>query len=175
MKSWELRSWGVGELGSWERGVGGEEVGLALDGAVAESGVGSLPNILRMRTIGILCLWFAVTAVFAADPADVTGIWKWSTKSPGGEIPTTLKLEVKNGKIAGAYSNQYGATAISNASLQDGVIKFEVVRDLGGQKYVVKYEGKVEGDAIKGTIEAPSHDGGAAVKLEWNAVRTPKG
>ena len=130
-----------------------------------------------MKPSHIICSLFAVaaaTAAFAADPADPTGTWKWSTSSPNGEIPTTLKLELKNGKIAGAYSNQYGDTAISNASLQDDMITFDVVRDLGGKKYVVKYHGKIEGDTIKGTIEAPGHDGGAALKLDWNAKRTTK-
>ena len=130
-----------------------------------------------MKTIRIICSLFAVAVVaaaFAADPTDPSGTWKWSTRSPDGEIPTTLRLEWKNGKIAGAYSNQFGNTAISNASLQDDVITFDVVRDLGGQMYVVKYHGKIEGDTIRGTIEAPGHDGGQAVKLDWNAKRTPK-
>ena len=35
------------------------------------------------------------------------------------------ELEVKDSKLAGAYSNQYGATAISSASPQDDVIKFD--------------------------------------------------
>ena len=76
---------------------------------------------------------------------------------------------------AGRISASGGDTAISNASLQDGLIGFDVVRDLGGQKYVVKYHGKIEYDTIKGTIEAPGHDGGEAVKLDWNAKRTTKG
>ena len=123
-----------------------------------------------MKTLPILCSLSAVATAGAADPA---GTWKWSTSSPNGEIPTTLKLEWKDGKIAGAYGNQFGDTAISNASLQDDVIRFEVVRDLGGKKYVVKYQGQVEGDTIKGTIEAPGHDGGAGVTLDWIAKRTP--
>ena len=130
-----------------------------------------------MKTIRIICSLFAVavaTAAFAADPADPTGTWKWSTRSTGAEIPTTLKLELKDGKIVGAYSNQYGDTTISNASLQDDVITFDVVRDLGAKKYVVKYHGKIEGDTIKGTIEAPGHDGGEARKLDWNAKRATK-
>jgi hypothetical protein len=127
-----------------------------------------------MKTIHIIGSLFAVAAAFAADPADPTGTWKWSTSSPNGEIPTTLKLESKNGKIAGTYSNQFGDTAISNASLQGDVIRFDVVRDLGGKKYVVKYHGKIEGDTIKGTIEAPGRDGGEAIKLDWNAKRTTK-
>jgi hypothetical protein len=124
-----------------------------------------------MKTLRIICSLLAAATAFAADPIDPTGAWKWSTSSPNGEIPTTLKLELKNGKIAGAYSNEFGATAISNASLQDDVIRFDVVRDFGGKKYVVKYHGKIEGETIKGTIEAPAHDGGAAKKLDWNAKR----
>jgi hypothetical protein len=119
-------------------------------------------------------LFFAVDAAAAVLAADPSGSWKWTTRSPNGEIETTLKLESKDGKLAGAYSNQFGDTAISNASLQDNVIAFDVVRDLGGTKYVVKYRGKIEGDTIKGAIEAPGHDGGAALKLDWNAKRTPR-
>ena len=135
-----------------------------------------------MKTLGLIlitCLIFlgSLHSEPAAPPTpspDPTGTWAWSTKSPNGEIPTTLKLELKDSKIAGAYSNQFGNTAISNASLQDDVIRFDVERDLGGKKYVVKYQGKIEGNTIKGTIEAPGHDGGEALKLDWNAKRTTK-
>lgn len=127
-----------------------------------------------MKLLRRLILLLAATAAAVAFAADPTGTWKWSTPSPAGEIPTTLKLESKDGKLTGAYSNQFGDTPISNATLQDDTIAFEVVRDLGGTKYVVKYRGKVEGDAIKGTLEAPGRDGGAAMKLEWNAKRAGK-
>ena len=127
-----------------------------------------------MKALRIICILFALGTAAAALAADPTGTWKWTTRSPNGDIETTLKLESKDGKLAGAYSNQFGDTAISNASLQDDVIAFEVVRDLGGNKYVVKYHGKLEGDTIKGTIEAPGRDGGEALKLDWSAKRTPK-
>jgi hypothetical protein len=110
------------------------------------------------------------TAALAADPS---GIWKWTTHSGSTPIETTLKLELKDGKLAGAYANQFGETAISNATLRDDMIAFEVVRDLGGNKYVLKYHGKVAGDSIKGTIEAPGHDGSDTLKLDWDAKRTP--
>ena len=135
-----------------------------------------------MKTIGlILVICFVFLGSLHSEPAapfvpppDPTGTWEWSTKSPTGEIPTTLKLTWQDGKITGVYSNQFGNTAISNASLQDNVIGFEVVRDFGGKKYVVKYHGKIEGDTISGTIEAPGHDGGEALKLDWSAKRTTK-
>ncbi len=127
-----------------------------------------------MKAFRLLCSFFAVvtiaSAAFAADP---TGNWKWSTQSPNGEIETTLKLESKDGKLTGAYSNQFGDTTISNVSFQDNVIAFEVVREFGGGKFVVKYHGKLDGDTIKGTLEAPGPDGNEPMKLDWNAKRTP--
>ncbi len=127
-----------------------------------------------MKTLRIICLFFVLSAAAAALAADPTGTWKWTTHSPNGEIETTLKLESKDGRLVGAYSNQFGDTAISSASLQDDRIAFDVVRDLGGNKYIVKYRGELEGDTIKGTIEAPGHDGGEALKIDWNARRTPR-
>ncbi len=135
-----------------------------------------------MKTLGLILVTCLLSlGLLHGEPAapststpDPTGTWEWSTKSPNGEIPTTLKLAWQDGKIAGIYSNQFGNTAISNASLQDNVISFDVVRDFDGQRYVVKYHGKMAGDTIAGTIEAPGHDGGEAVKLDWNAKRTTK-
>jgi hypothetical protein len=124
-----------------------------------------------MKALRIICLFFALGTAAVALAADPTGTWKWTTRSPNGDIETTLKLESINGKLAGAYSNQFGDTAISSISLQDDVIAFDVVRDFGGNKYVVKYRGKIESDTIKGTIDAPGHDGGVALKLDWNAKR----
>jgi len=126
-----------------------------------------------MKFLGTVSLFFAVGMTTAALAADPSGTWKWTTHSPNGEINTTLKLESKDGKLTGAYSNQFGDAEISKASLQGDVITFEVVRDLGGTPFVVKYRGKLEGETITGTIEAPGQDGGA-LKLDWNAKRMPK-
>jgi hypothetical protein len=126
-----------------------------------------------MKTIRLLCSFLALAAAASAFAADPTGTWKWSVQSPNGEIETTLKLESKDGKLAGSYSNQFGDAAINNVSFQDDVLAFEVVRDFGGGKFIIKYRGKLQGDTIKGTLEAPAPDGGAAMKLDWNAKRTP--
>jgi carbon monoxide dehydrogenase subunit G len=128
-----------------------------------------------MKALRIICLFLALGTATVALAANPTGVWKWTTHSPTGDIDTTLKLESVDGKLAGAYSNQFGDTAISNISLQGDVIAFDVVRNFDGNKYAVKYRGKIEGDTIKGTIEAPGHDGGEALKLEWNAKRTAAG
>ncbi|HEY8995336.1 MAG TPA: hypothetical protein VIM71_11780 [Lacunisphaera sp.] len=126
-----------------------------------------------MKSIRFLCSFLALAAAASALAADPTGLWKWSVHSPNGEISTTLKLESKDGKLVGAYSNQFGDATINNASFQEDVLAFEVVRELGGGKFVVKYRGKLAGDTVKGTLEAPGPDGGEPMKLDWNATRTP--
>lgn len=126
-----------------------------------------------MNTLRLLCSILALAAAASAFAADPSGTWQWSTHSPNGDIATTLKLDARDGKLTGAYSNQFGDTAISNVSFKDDVLSFEVVRDLGGNKFVVKYHGKLEGDTIKGTLEAAVPDSGEPMKLDWNAKRTP--
>jgi hypothetical protein len=128
---------------------------------------------MKLRRIVSLFFVFGAlaAAAFASDPS---GTWKWTTQSPAGEINTTLKLESKDGKLVGAYSNQFGDASISNATLKDDMIAFDVVREIDGNKFVVKYRGKLEGDTIKGTLEAPGSDGGEPMKLDWNAKRAAK-
>ncbi len=126
-----------------------------------------------MKTLRLLCSLLALVVVTSAFAGDPTGTWKWTTRSPAGDIETTLKLASRDGKLTGAYSNQFGDTAITNASFEDEVLAFDVVRELGGGPFVVKYRGKLDGDAIKGTLEAPNPDGGEPFKLDWNAQRTP--
>lgn len=125
-----------------------------------------------MKTRHLIYSFIAfVLLVSAAFGADLVGTWKWTTTSPNGDIPTTLKFESKDGKLVGAYSNQFGDAMISNLSVKGDMIAFDVVRDLNGDKYVVKYHGKIDGDTIKGKIEAPGFNGSEGVKLDWNAKR----
>lgn len=130
-----------------------------------------------MNTLRFLRSCFVVTLLTtAALAADVTGTWKWQITTPNGELETTLKLAMKDGKLAGVYQNQFGETAIKDATFKDGVLAFAVDRDIGGNKFTIKLRGKVDGDAIKGEIEMPSFDGdGATRKMDWNAKRAKEG
>jgi len=126
-----------------------------------------------MKLLRLLCSFLGLAAAVSALATDPTGTWKWSVSSPNGEIHTTLKLESKDGKLAGAYSNEFGDAAIDSVSFENDSLAFDVVRELNGTKFVVKYRGKLEGDTITGTLETPGFDGGQPMKLDWNAKRIP--
>ncbi len=130
-----------------------------------------------MNAPHFLRLFFAVILLAtSALAADATGHWKWQITGPNGEIDTILKLALKDGKLGGMYQNQFGETAIKDVNFKDDVLTFAVDRDFGGNKFTLKFRGKVDGDAIKGEIEVPNFGGdGGTQKMDWNAKRVPGG
>jgi hypothetical protein len=114
-----------------------------------------------------------ITSAFAGDP---TGSWKWTWTPPaggtGGGTPreVVMKLTAQDGKLTGTVSGRQNDTAISEGTIKDDVIAFNVSRDRNGQTIVIKYSGKLEGDTIKGTIEGVDRDG-QPTKRDWLATR----
>jgi len=124
-------------------------------------------NTPRLLAVACGAALLAATA-FAADPS---GAWKWTVSTPNGDLETTLTLVLKDGVLTGTYSNSFGEAAISNATMKDDAIAFEVQREFDGNKFTLKYQGTISGDTIKGTIEVPGMDGGETRKIDWNAKR----
>ena len=55
--------------------------------------------------------------------------------------------------------------------MKGGAVAFSVEREFNGNKMVIKYTGKLDGDTIKGSIERPGRNGGDATKVDWTATR----
>lgn len=107
----------------------------------------------------------------SAFAADLTGTWKWTAQGRNGPMEATAKLDLKDGVLTGTVAGRNGDTPIGDASFKEGQIAFTVTREFNGNKFLIKYEGKLEGDTITGTIERPGRDGGAPTKTEWKATR----
>ncbi len=120
---------------------------------------------------------FIVVTAFAAD-ASPAGTWKWTQagRQGGQGVERSIKLELKDGKLTGALAawqmgdNTIPEAPIGDASLKGGVIAFTVTTEFNGNKRVAKYEGKLEGDKITGSIESPGRDG-QVTKRDWVATR----
>lgn len=124
----------------------------------------------------LAALFLSLTA-FAAD-ASPAGTWKWSRpgRNGGPSMEQTLKLELKDGQLSGTLlgadtpNGKIPDVAIADASFKDGVVKFSVTREFNGNKRTSKYEGKLDGDTIKGSSESPGRDGEVR-KQDWTATR----
>lgn len=122
-------------------------------------------------------LFAAVAAVFllsgAARAADLSGQWKWIMQNRSGPQEVHATFALKDGVLTGTVSGRLGDAPIGDATVRDGQVHFTVTREVNGGKIVIKYDGKLAGDTITGTIERPGRDGDAALILEWKATRVP--
>jgi len=117
--------------------------------------------------VGLVLL--AAAVAWAGDPS---GAWKWTLTAPTGDkIEVSLTLELKDGKLTGQYSNQFGDSPITDASFKDEVVAFSVDREIAGNKFTVKYDGKLAGDTITGKVHLPGFGGGEPTTMDWNATR----
>ena len=122
----------------------------------------------RMISTAFAAVCLTSVLAFAGDP---TGTWKWTMPGRDGQPREfTLKLELKDGQLTGSMSGFRGETPLSDASFKDDQIAFSVVREFNGNKFETKYQGKLDGDTLKGSSEGPGRDG-QVMKREWTATR----
>ena len=125
-----------------------------------------LPRFVPAALVAAACL--LPVAARAAGPA---GTWKWSVDFNGQSFESSAKLDEAAGKLTGTLSSTMGETPITEGTFKDGVVAFTLTRERDGEKFVIKYTGKLAGDTITGTIDFPGFNGGEPMKLDWKATR----
>jgi hypothetical protein len=122
-------------------------------------------------TIAAAMLWMSVILA-AQQPADLVGTWSGEATLAGEDEPNTLTLvlEMKDGKLAGHMTDQFGVVdaAAKDIVLEQGAFNFTVpvVFPQGGQGNIV-FKMKVEGDLMKGVLEIPEMN----AKGTWQATK----
>jgi hypothetical protein len=121
--------------------------------------------------VAILCLFALVLE--AQKPADLVGTWSGLATLEGLDAPNelTLVLELKEGKLAGTMSDQYGTIndfAISDVVLDKGTLSFaSPVVGPGGEQMSIKFKMTLSVDSMKGEIEVPE----MSMKGAWEAAK----
>lgn len=112
----------------------------------------------------------------AAAKADPTGTWSWTMpgRNGGPDRTNTLKLKVEGEKLSGTLATpgrqgQMNETTIQEGSFKTNEVAFTITREFNGNKLVIKYEGKLAGDSIKGKSE--SERDGSTQTRDWEATR----
>src|SRR5580765_7162744 len=136
------------------------------------------PNALSTLIKAAACAVLALGAVAQAQDkkADPSGTWTWSTpgRNGGPERKSTLKLKLEGDKVTGTLSapgrgGQSSDVAITDGKLKGDEISFAVTREVQGNKFTAKYNGKISGDSIKGKIGTERN--GEAQSRDWEAKR----
>lgn len=125
---------------------------------------------LVLTSVSVLMAACQASLLLADDSANPTGTWKWSATFNNQTREFTLKLKLEGDKLSGAMLGRDNQeTPIEDASYKDGEVAFKVTRERNGQKFTVKYKGKVDGDTIKGKSEADFN--GQTRSRDWEAKR----
>jgi len=101
------------------------------------------------------------------------GLWKWTASFRGRKFEARVKLEQDSELLTGVVpgpSRGGRRVRISNGSIQNGEVYFEIERGTGENKVLTVYQGKQSGDTIKGTIT--TFVGGRKAETPWLARRS---
>jgi hypothetical protein len=118
----------------------------------------------------------------------VEGVWRWTNSfwsgrgggGGGGQggrgggrgrgFESRVELEQEGEKLTGkTVGSRFGAAPISNGSITNNEVYFEIERTFGEFKNITKYQGKQSGDTIKGTMESEIE--GEERVIDWEATR----
>jgi hypothetical protein len=127
---------------------------------------------MKRLTVAAVCLALlgVVGAVRAADKPNPTGTWKWEIKFNDLSRELSVKLKQEGDKLTGTFVGFDGKeTKIEDGKYRDGDVSFTVNRERDGQKFTIKFMGKVDGDTIKGKSEIERD--GQAQSRDWEAKR----
>lgn len=122
----------------------------------------------RLAALGLVIVLSHGTAALAAD---ATGTWKWTVERNGNTFEQTLKLKQDKEKLTGSMIGRQGnETEIEDGKVADNTVTFTVTREFNGNKFVIKYEGKLTDDTIKG--ESKFERNGETQSRPWEAKRS---
>jgi hypothetical protein len=124
----------------------------------------------RLATAVAAAALLSCLAGLARAADDPTGTWKWETEVNGQKRESTLKLKLDGDKLTGATVRGDQETAIEEPTFKDGTVSFKVVRERNGVKTIRKYNGKLDGDTIKGKVETERD--GKVETTDWEAKRS---
>jgi hypothetical protein len=130
------------------------------------------PALIGAATVMAL---FASQLSAQTDKSNAAGTWKWTVTTPDGQaINASVVLKQDGEKLTGTYNSRMGENSFGETPIQEGKLKgkdvsFTVVRKINDQSFTLKYDGKLDGNQIKGSMAIADSD----QKFDWNAKREP--
>ena len=127
----------------------------------------------QLTVVGLMLACVGLVGLARADDkkADPNGTWKWTVSFGGQARELAVKLKADGEKLTGKFVSPNGDEVnIEDGKFKDGEVSFKVTRERDGNKFVIKFKGKVSGDTIKGKSEFDR--GGETQSRDWEAKRS---
>ncbi|HEX2974008.1 MAG TPA: hypothetical protein VHP11_16875 [Tepidisphaeraceae bacterium] len=105
------------------------------------------------------------------EQAIATGTWKWSfTRQDGTSMEFAVKLAQDGEKLTGVSLFNNNETAIEEGKITGKAVSFVVTRERNGNRFTTKFQGQIEGNTLKGKIQARWGDQDR--EFDWEAKRS---
>ncbi|MSU63911.1 MAG: hypothetical protein EXS31_16215 [Pedosphaera sp.] len=105
----------------------------------------------------------------ASAAAGIAGNWKWSFERDGTSLNSVMKAKQEGEKFTGTVTTNDREGKIEEGKIKGGEVSFQVQRERDGNKFVVKYKGKLDGDNIVGKANVTID--GEDRSFDWNPKR----
>jgi hypothetical protein len=105
------------------------------------------------RLAMVVCVLALGAVARAEDKPNPTGTWKYTADVNGQSIDVTIKLKLDGDKLTGTVTARDMEIKIEDGKYKDGEVSFKVSREMNGNKFAIKYQGKIQGDTFKGKRE----------------------
>jgi len=105
------------------------------------------------RVATLICGLVLAGTAWADDKPNPTGTWKYTADVNGQSIDVTIKLKLDGDKLTGSVTVLDMETKIEDSKYKDGELSFTVNREMDGNKFTIKYKGRISGDTFKGKRE----------------------
>lgn len=103
-------------------------------------------------------------AIAAPKAANVAGTWELSMQGRRGTVTETLTIEQDGDKIKGTLEGRRGSSNFEG-TVKGNNVRFAVKRETRRGDFEMDYNGKVDGDTMKGTAQVRNFD------IDWTAKR----
>lgn len=106
-------------------------------------------TVVSWALVSILVL-VSLSAGRAQSPS-VSGTWLFTVETGQGSGSPTVVFKQDGEKLTGQFEGQFGTSELEG-TIKGSAIEFAFVISVQGQQAPATYEGTVEGDSMKGTM-----------------------
>lgn len=127
---------------------------------------------MKLRTI-YLAIGLLLASSVVVLAAGIDGKWTGQVQGAQGVLNMTFVFKSEGEKLTGTVNNGIGEVAIHDGTIKGDAIAFKITRELNGNKFTLKYTGKLAGDEIKltRTFEGEGPGGQAPPPTDFTVKR----
>ncbi|MFM8393691.1 MAG: amidohydrolase family protein, partial [Acidobacteriota bacterium] len=90
----------------------------------------------------------------APETAQVGGVWNMTLQAPGNPVSSTMTLQQNGDSLTGEVTTPFGTARITQGRISGSTLTLGYSLNFQGQEVPIEARGQIEGNSIRGTMNA---------------------